>query len=89
MIGNSRIVAVSEAVHAARQPLEFRNRLIKYLVEEMGFTAIALESGVVEGRLLNDYVRHGQPLGYKLLQLLTALRQHSAAVHFKMHAPTY
>jgi erythromycin esterase len=56
MIGDAPLVATSEAVHMGAEPLEFRNRLFQYLVEKKGFTAIALESGIVEGRYLHDYV---------------------------------
>lgn len=59
MIGNARIVGLSEAVHASKDPLEFRNRLFGYLVEEHGFEAIAIESGIIESRVLNDYVTEG------------------------------
>lgn len=59
MIGNARIVGLSEAVHASKDPLEFRNRLFRYLVEEHGFEAIAIESGIIESRVLNDYAAEG------------------------------
>jgi erythromycin esterase len=60
MIGDARIVGLSEGVHAAAEPLAFRNRLFKHLVERLGFSAIALESGIVESRVLNDYVVLGK-----------------------------
>jgi len=56
MIGDAPIVALSEASHGVPEPLEFRNRLFEYLVENKGFTAIALESGIVESRVVHDYV---------------------------------
>lgn len=59
LIGDARIVVLGEGAHGAAQPLEFRNRLFRYLVEKKGFTAIAVESGVVEGRVVNDYVLGG------------------------------
>jgi erythromycin esterase len=59
IIGDATVVALSEAVHGGAQPLRFRNRLLQYLVEEMGFTAIALESGIVEGCTIYDYVAGG------------------------------
>lgn len=59
MVGQARIVELSEGIHGGAEPLVFRNRLFKHLVTHMGFDAIALESGVVEGRLLNDYVTEG------------------------------
>lgn len=59
MIGDARIVAFGEGLHGATEPLEFRNRLFRYLVEELGFTTIAIESGTVESRVIDDYVRGG------------------------------
>jgi erythromycin esterase len=59
MIGDAAIVGLSEGIHAAAEPLIFRNRLFKHLIERSGFNAIAIESGVVEGRVLNDYVTQG------------------------------
>jgi hypothetical protein len=60
MIGDAKIVGLSEGQHAAAEPLVFRNRLFKYLVENLGFGAIAIESGIVESRVLNDYVTQGK-----------------------------
>ena len=60
MIGAARIVGLSEGQHAAAEPLVFRNRLFKYLVENLGFNAIAIESGIVESQLVNDYVTQGK-----------------------------
>ncbi|MEX0737755.1 MAG: erythromycin esterase family protein [Pseudohongiella sp.] len=56
MVGNARIVAISESIHAAKEPMLFRNRVFKFLVEELGFDAIAIESGVVESQLVDNYV---------------------------------
>jgi erythromycin esterase len=60
MIGDASVVGLSEGVHAGAEPLIFRNRMFKHLVERLGFNAIALESGIVESRLLNDYVTQGK-----------------------------
>jgi len=60
MIGDAKIVGLSEGIHAGAEPLIFRNRVFKHLVERLGFNAIALESGIVESRLLNDYVTQGK-----------------------------
>src|SRR5687767_7224396 len=59
MIRDATVVALSEGVHGGAEPLEFRNRVLQYLVREKGFTAIAIESGIVEGRMVHDYVRGG------------------------------
>lgn len=58
-IGNARLVALGEPVHGAHEPLAFRNCLFRYLVEERGFTAIAIESGLHESRSLHEFVAGG------------------------------
>ncbi|MDO9319319.1 MAG: erythromycin esterase family protein [Gammaproteobacteria bacterium] len=55
MIGDARIIGLSEGLHSPAEPLVFRNRLFKYLVEDLGFKAIVIESGIVESKALNDY----------------------------------
>ena len=59
MIGDASIVALCEAEHFVAEPLEYRNRLLQYLVQEKGFTAVAIESGIVESRALHEYARGG------------------------------
>lgn len=59
MIGDARIVALSESPHFGAEPLLFRNRLLEYLVTQKGFTVIAIESGLLHGRSVHDYVRGG------------------------------
>lgn len=61
VIGSARIVAYGEPTHGAREPLEFRNRLFRYLVEELGFTAFALESNLPRSRRLYDFVLKADP----------------------------
>src|SRR5262245_44055502 len=59
VIGAARVVALGEPTHGAHEPLEFRNRLFRYLVEESGFTAIAIEGGLPETRPIYDFVAGG------------------------------
>jgi erythromycin esterase len=67
IIGNTPVVALSEGVHCAAEPLEFRNRLFEYLVRDKGFTAIAIESGIVESRVIHEFVRgKGDDLNHAL-----------------------
>lgn len=93
MIGDARIVALSEGVHGGAEPLEFRNRLFKYLVNDLGFNAVVIESGVVETRVVDDYVtggpgdldavvKRGLSWGFDTLQpnfeLISWIRTHNA-----------
>ena len=57
---DSRVVALGEPAHGAHEPLAFRNCLFRYLVEQQGFTAIALETGLNESRHLQDYAAGGE-----------------------------
>ncbi|MBY8823833.1 erythromycin esterase family protein [Sphingomonas colocasiae] len=59
MIGKARVVALGEPGHGAHEPLAFRNCLFRALVEQGGFTAIAIESGISESRRLHDYAAGG------------------------------
>jgi erythromycin esterase len=59
LIGAARVVALGEPTHGAHEPLAFRNRLFRYLVEELGFTAIAIESGLPDSRPIFDFVAGG------------------------------
>ena len=55
-IGHARIVALGESAHEVHEFRAFRNRLLEFLVQEMGFTAIAVETGFSEGVEVDDYV---------------------------------
>jgi erythromycin esterase len=55
-IGTARVVALGEPMHGAHEPLAFRNRLFRFLVERMGFTAIALESGFTESISARSFI---------------------------------
>ncbi len=47
VMGTAHVVALGEPTHGAHEPLALRNRLFRFLVERMGFTAIALEQVVI------------------------------------------
>ena len=59
-IGTARVVALGEPMHGAHEPLAFRNRLFRFLVERMGFTAIALESGFTESISARAFIEGGK-----------------------------
>jgi erythromycin esterase len=56
IIGNRPVVALGEGMHNTHEHLAFRNRLFEFLVERMGFTAIAVETGYSESVAADDYV---------------------------------
>lgn len=60
LIGDARIVALGEATHGTREFFQMKHRLIELLVEEMGFSLIAIEANGPEVSLLNEYVQTGR-----------------------------
>ncbi|GAB7038076.1 hypothetical protein JCM9533A_19260 [Catenuloplanes niger JCM 9533] len=56
LIGGARVVGIGESAHYVREYQLLRHRLLRFLVERMGFTAYAQESGYSEGRALASWV---------------------------------
>ena len=56
IIGQAHVVAFGEPFHGGHEPLAMRNRLIRYAVSRLGFTAVALETDLTASKLLYDHV---------------------------------
>ena len=56
VVGSSHVIAFGEPIHNDHEVLEFRNRLIRYGVMELGLRAVALETCLSSSKLLYDYV---------------------------------
>ena len=67
LIGDARVVALGEATHGTHEFAEMKHRMLRFLVEEMGFSTFAIEASWAETNLLNEYVRTGQGDPAKLL----------------------
>jgi len=59
IVGDARVVAIGESAHKVHEFFQLRHRLTRFLVRELGFTAVALESGFPEGLAVDDWVRGG------------------------------
>ena len=59
MLGSARVVAIGENAHCVREFYQWRHRLTRFLVERLGFTAFAMESGFSEGLAVDEWVRGG------------------------------
>ena len=59
IIGNARVVALGEATHGTREFFEMKARMLRFLVERMGFNAFVIEANWPEGNRLDRYVRTG------------------------------
>ena len=56
IIGGAHVVAFGEPFHGGHEPLAMRNRLIRYGVTRLGFTAVALETCLSPSKRLYDHV---------------------------------
>jgi len=59
-VGLARIVALGEATHGTHEFYALKHRIFRFLVEEMGFRAIAFEMGAAEACIVNRYVQEGE-----------------------------
>ncbi len=53
------LLGFGEALHGSEDILQLRNRIFQRLVEAHGYTAIAIETGFPDSRIVNDYVMGG------------------------------
>ncbi len=60
LVGASRVVAIGESAHGVHEFYRLRDRLVRFLVAELGFTALVLESGFPEGLAIDDWVLGGE-----------------------------
>ncbi len=67
IVGDARIVSLGENTHGTRDFFEMKARILRFLVEEMGFNAFAIEATWPEANRLDAYVRHGEGDAAELL----------------------
>jgi len=60
IIGDARIVGMGEATHGTTEFWQIRQKLSKYLVEEMGFTAILHEAPFPNSLYIDAFVTEGE-----------------------------
>lgn len=80
MIGNARIIALGEATHGTREFFQTKRRLLQFLVEQMGFDALAMEVNAPEADRLNEYITEGRGDPRQLLAGLGVWPWNSAEV---------
>ena len=60
MLRGVRIVALGEGSHGTREHFRFKNRIIRFLVEEMGFHTFSIEASLWDCKNIDDYVVMGK-----------------------------
>jgi erythromycin esterase len=59
IVGAAVVVGLGEATHGSHELWTVRQRILRYLVERMGFTGFVLEAPWPVGQQLDEYVLHG------------------------------
>ncbi|GAA3388303.1 erythromycin esterase family protein [Streptomyces roseoviridis] len=59
MLGDAKVVGLGEATHGSHEFFTMKERVFRYLVEERGFTAFALEMSWSAGLRIDEYVQGG------------------------------
>lgn len=72
MIGAAHLVGLGEGTHGTAEFYRMKHRILRYLVEEQGFTYLAMEASAPEADDLNRYVVNGAGDPVKLLSHLGA-----------------
>jgi len=60
LIGDARIVGLGEATHGTAEFWQMRQKITRYLVEEMGFTAVLHEASFADAVYVDRYVTRGE-----------------------------
>ncbi len=92
VVGDAQVVGLGESTHGAHEQFALKHRIVRLLVEELGFGCVALEEDWTKGRQLDEYLvtGTGDPRALladagppwrteEILQLLTWLRSHNQA----------
>ena len=58
-VGDAEIVGVGESVHGAAEEITLKHRVLRVLVEQMGFRSVAWEEDWTTGREIDEYIRTG------------------------------
>ncbi len=60
IVGDAAIVGLGEGSHGTRECFLAKHRLLRFLVEKMGFTLVAMEMDWMRAAALNDYILTGR-----------------------------
>lgn len=68
LLNDKRIVGLGEATHGTKEFSLYKDRMIRFLVKELGFKSLIIEADFVGTQVMNDYVLHGKGSAKDALQ---------------------
>lgn len=60
IVGGASVVGLGEACHGSREIFRVKHRMVRYLVEELGFRTLAFEQDFAWGTVIDHYVVTGE-----------------------------
>ncbi len=57
VVGDASIVCLGESQHMMREQYQLKHRIVRYLVERMGFTHIAIEDSLYGALAIDDHIK--------------------------------
>lgn len=57
LVGDATIVCLGESQHLMREQYQLKHRIVQYLIEEMGFTHIAIEDSLYGTIAVDDHIK--------------------------------
>ncbi|UKJ08502.1 erythromycin esterase family protein [Solitalea lacus] len=57
---DKKIVGLGEATHATKEFFDYKHRLLRFMVTELGFKTFIIEADFAGSKVMNDYVLYGK-----------------------------
>jgi erythromycin esterase len=59
IVGTAHVVALGEGSHGTAEFFNMKHRMLRFLVEQMGFTVFAMEANWSDAQAVDDYIKTG------------------------------
>ena len=61
VVGHARVVSLGEASHGTSEYFTIKDRIVRYLVQHLGFTDFSIEANFAGGRVVDEWVQGAGP----------------------------
>ena len=72
VVGDASVVGLGESTHGSHEQFELKHRMVRFLVEEMGFRTVAFEADFASGVMIDRYVLSGEGDPQRLVAQLSS-----------------
>jgi len=88
ILDGKEVIALGEVTHGSREIFDYKDRLVRFLVVNLGFKAIAFESDYISLEIIDDYINgklgqvkslSGTPLHINNLRMIEWLKKYNSS----------